>query len=116
MRRTRKNKVEFKRQLWQQPYCHPKKGETSKRDEAAGKATRVCASLGVRHAWGKLSQNRTMALEGSSSFTVVGAPLARNTALVGGLQAEMALSRYSALVLGYNGEHGSSDQSACVAV
>ena len=38
-------------------------------------------------------------------------------ATAGSLQeAEMALSRYSALVLGYNGEHGSSDQSACVAV
>ena len=83
----------------------------------AGKDTRVRASLGVRHAWGKLSQNRTMAFEGSSSFTVAGAPLARNTALVG-LQAEMALSRYSALVLGYNGEYGSGsrDQSASVKV
>ncbi|MBD7962326.1 autotransporter outer membrane beta-barrel domain-containing protein, partial [Comamonas avium] len=83
----------------------------------AGKDTRVRASLGVRHAWGNLSQNRTMAFEGSSSFTVAGAPLARNTALVG-LQAEMALSRYSALVLGYNGEYGSGsrDQSASVKV
>ncbi|MEG0316744.1 MAG: hypothetical protein RR650_07585 [Comamonas sp.] len=78
----------------------------------------MCASLGVRHAWGKLSQNRIIAFEGSSSFTVAGAPLARNTALVGGLQAEMALSRYSALVLGYNGEYGSGsrDQSASVKV
>ncbi len=35
-----------------------------------------------------------------------------------GLQAEMALSRYSALVLGYNGEFGSGsrDQSANVKV
>ena len=83
----------------------------------AGKDTRVRASLGVRHAWGNLSQNRTMAFDGSSSFTVAGAPLARNTALVG-LQAEMALSRYSALVLGYNGEYGSGsrDQSASVKV
>ena len=83
----------------------------------AGKDTRVRASLGVRHAWGNLSQNRTMAFEGSSSFTVAGAPLARNTALVG-LQAEVALSRYSALVLGYNGEYGSGsrDQSASVKV
>ncbi|MNY84533.1 Extracellular serine protease precursor [compost metagenome] len=83
----------------------------------AGKDTRVRASLGMRHAWGNLSQNRTMAFEGSSSFTVAGAPLARNTALVG-LQAEMALSRYSALVLGYNGEYGSGsrDQSASVKV
>lgn len=83
----------------------------------AGKDTRVRGTLGVRHAWGKLSQNRTMAFEGSSSFTVAGAPLARNTALVG-LQAEMALSRYSALVLGYNGEYGSGsrDQSASVKV
>ncbi|MEG1102391.1 MAG: autotransporter outer membrane beta-barrel domain-containing protein, partial [Comamonas sp.] len=58
-----------------------------------------------------------MAFEGSSSFTVAGAPLARNTALVG-LQAEVALSRYSALVLGYNGEYGSGsrDQSASVKV
>ena len=58
-----------------------------------------------------------MAFEGSSGFTVAGAPLARNTALVG-LQAEMALSRYSALVLGYKGEYasGSRDQSASVKV
>ncbi|MBD7962015.1 autotransporter outer membrane beta-barrel domain-containing protein, partial [Comamonas avium] len=83
----------------------------------AGKDTRVRGTLGVRHAWGNLSQNRTMAFEGSNSFTVAGAPLARNTALVG-LQAEMALSRYSALVLGYNGEYGSGsrDQSASVKV
>ena len=83
----------------------------------AGKDTRVRGTLGVRHAWGNLSQNRTMAFESSSSFTVAGAPLARNTALVG-LQAEMALSRYSALVLGYKGEYGSGsrDQSASVKV
>jgi len=81
----------------------------------AGKDTRVKASLGVRHAWGGLSQNRTMAFEGSSSFTVAGAPLARNTALVC-LQAEMELSRRAALVLGYNGEFGSGnrDHSASV--
>lgn len=81
----------------------------------AGKSTRVRGSLGVRHAWGSLSQNRTMAFEGSSSFTVAGAPLARNTALVG-LQAEMELSRSAALVLGYNGEFGggSRDHSANV--
>lgn len=81
----------------------------------AGKDTRVRGTLGVRHAWGGLSQNRTMAFEGSSSFTVAGAPLARNTALVG-LQAEMELSRRAALVLGYNGEFGggSRDHSANV--
>nr|WP_314706974.1 hypothetical protein [uncultured Comamonas sp.] len=45
------------------------------------------------------------------------ARLAHNTALVG-LQAEMALSRYSALVLGNNGEYGSGsrDQYASVKV
>ena len=45
------------------------------------------------------------------------ARLAHNTALVG-LQAEIALSRYSALVLGYNGEYGSGSraQSASVKV
>ena len=75
----------------------------------AGKDTRVLATLGVRHAWGSLSQSRTMAFEGSSSFTVAGAPLARNTALVG-LQAEMELSRRAALVFGYNGELGSSNR------
>ncbi|MBB2778347.1 UNVERIFIED_ORG: outer membrane autotransporter protein [Comamonas terrigena] len=75
----------------------------------AGKDTRVRGTLGVRHAWGSLSQNRTMAFEGSSSFTVAGAPLARNTALVG-LQAEMELSRRAALVLGYNGEFGGGNR------
>jgi outer membrane autotransporter protein len=83
----------------------------------AGKNTRVRASLGVRHACGGLSENRSMAFEGASSFTVAGAPLARNTALVG-LQAEMELSRSAALVLGYNGEYGSGsrDHSANVKI
>jgi outer membrane autotransporter protein len=83
----------------------------------AGRNTRLRALLGVRHAWGSLSQNRTMAFEGSSSFTVAGAPLARSTALIG-LQAEMALSRSAALALGYNGEYGSGSRhhSASVTV
>ena len=76
----------------------------------AGKDARVRGTLGWRHGWGDLSQTRTMAFEGSSSFTVAGAPLARNTALIG-LQTEVALSRYSAVVFSYDGEFASGSRN-----
>ena len=81
----------------------------------AGKATRLKGTVGWRHAWGDVTQSTTMAFAGSSSFTVAGTPLARNTALLG-LQAEVELSRRAALELGYQGEYGSGMRDHAVNV
>ena len=76
---------------------------------------RLRASLGWRHAFGDLQQHKAMAFAGAQSFTVAGAPLARNTAVLG-LDAELELSRSASLVLDYHGEYGSRDHAASVAV
>nr|MBP9941650.1 autotransporter domain-containing protein [Comamonas sp.] len=81
----------------------------------AGKDARLKGTVGWRHAWGDVSQSSTLSFEGSSSFTVAGAPLARNTALLG-LQAEVELSRRAALELGYQGEYGSGMRDHAVNV
>ena len=83
--------------------------------QLAGKEGRVRATVGWRHAFGDVAQSKTMAFEGGQNFTVAGAPLARNTAVLG-LEADVALSRNAALVLGYQGEMGSGqrDHSASV--
>ena len=81
----------------------------------AGKDARLQGTVGWRHAWGDVTQSTTMAFAGSSSFTVAGAPLARNTALLG-LQAEVELSRRAALELGYQGEYGSGTRDHAVNV
>jgi outer membrane autotransporter protein len=81
----------------------------------AGKDARLKGTVGWRHAFGDVKQTATMAFEGSSSFTVTGAPLARNTALVG-LQAEVELSRRAALELGYQGEYASGSREHAVNV
>ena len=83
--------------------------------QLAGKDARVRATVGWRHAFGDVAPSKTMAFEGGQNFTVAGAPLARNTAVLG-LEGEVALSRTAALVLGYRGELGSGqrDHSANV--
>lgn len=81
----------------------------------AGKDARLKGTLGWRHAWGDVKQTSTMAFEGGSSFTVAGTPLERNTALLG-LQAEIELSRRSALELGYQGEYASGMRDHAVHV
>ncbi|WP_291591561.1 autotransporter-associated beta strand repeat-containing protein [Comamonas sp. UBA7528] len=83
--------------------------------QLAGKEGRMRATVGWRHAFGDLAQSKTMAFEGGQNFTVAGTPLARNTAVLG-LEADVALSRSAALVLGYQGEMGSGqrDHSASV--
>ncbi|MDI9853846.1 autotransporter-associated beta strand repeat-containing protein [Comamonas sp. 17RB] len=83
--------------------------------QLAGKEGRLRATVGWRHAFGDVTGKKTMAFEGSQNFTVAGTPLARNTAVLG-LEADVALSRSAALVLGYQGEMGSGqrDHSASV--
>ncbi|MDI9853845.1 autotransporter domain-containing protein [Comamonas sp. 17RB] len=83
--------------------------------QLAGKEGRLRATVGWRHAFGDVTAKKTMAFEGGQNFTVAGTPLARNTAVLG-LEADVALSRTAALVLGYQGELGSGqrDHSASV--
>ncbi|MDH1700256.1 autotransporter domain-containing protein [Comamonas terrigena] len=83
--------------------------------QLAGKEGRLRATVGWRHAFGDVTAKKTMAFEGGQNFTVAGTPLARNTAVLG-LEADVALSRSAALVLGYQGEMGSGqrDHSASV--
>ncbi|WP_313570100.1 autotransporter-associated beta strand repeat-containing protein [Comamonas terrigena] len=83
--------------------------------QLAGKEGRLRATVGWRHAFGDMTAKKTMAFEGGQNFTVAGTPLARNTAVLG-LEADVALSRSAALVLGYQGEVGSGqrDHSASV--
>jgi outer membrane autotransporter protein len=83
--------------------------------QLAGKEARVRATVGWRHAFGDVATRKTMAFEGGQNFTVAGAPLARNTALLG-LEGEVTLSRTAALVLGYRGElaSGQRDHAASV--
>ena len=83
--------------------------------QLAGKEGRLRATVGWRHAFGDVTAKKTMAFEGGQNFTVAGTPLARNTAVLG-LEADVALSRSAALVLGYQGEMGSGqrDHSANV--
>ena len=77
--------------------------------QVAGKDARLRATVGWRHAFGDVATSKTMAFEGGQNFTVAGAPLARNTAVLG-LEGEVALSRTAALVLGYRGELGSGQR------
>ncbi|MGG4606280.1 autotransporter domain-containing protein [Paenalcaligenes sp. Me131] len=78
---------------------------------------RLRATLGWRHAIGSVTSDRTMAFEGGQNFTVAGVPLARDTALIE-LGAEVSLSRYSSVGIGYKGElgNGQRDHSAQVQV
>ena len=66
---------------------------------------RLRATVGWRHAFGDVESSKNMAFAGGQNFTVAGAPLARNTAVLG-LEADIVLSRSAALVLGYRGEVG----------
>lgn len=71
----------------------------------AGKDGHLRATMGWRHAWGDINPSKTLAFEAGPSFTVTGAPLARNTALLK-LEAEIAWSRNAALAMGLRSEIG----------
>ncbi|WP_080693438.1 autotransporter domain-containing protein [Pseudomonas chlororaphis] len=61
------------------------------------------ASLGWRHALGSDTTKSTLAFNGSQAFTVVGAPIARDAALVE-VGAEVAISSNVTLGVGYAGQ------------
>ncbi|AUT45802.1 autotransporter outer membrane beta-barrel domain-containing protein [Achromobacter sp. AONIH1] len=71
------------------------------------------AGLGWRHTFGDVQPSTTMAFAGGDSFSVTGAPIARNAALVE-LGLDGNLSRSTTLAVGYSGQFGSGnrDQTA----
>ena len=68
---------------------------------------------GWRHTFGDVQPSTTMAFAGGDSFSVTGAPIARNAALVE-LGLDGNLSRSTTLAVGYSGQFGSGnrDQTA----
>ena len=65
--------------------------------------------LGWQHAFDDVVANKTMTFEGSQPFTVAGAPIARNSALVG-LGADVGLTHATRVGLNYNGQYGEGNR------
>lgn len=70
----------------------------------------VSALLGWRHGWGDLDLTRSMSFsDNTSSFTVAGVPLSKDTALVG-LQTNIAYQANTYFTFGYTGDFGKNTQ------
>src|SRR5699024_7555077 len=75
-----------------------------------GKSTiNLQASLGWRHVVGRVDPKRTMAFSGSRDFTITGAPISRDSAVLG-LAAGLALSKNANLRLAYDGQIGGGNK------
>ena len=66
-------------------------------------------TLGWQHAFNDVVAHKTMAFDGSQPFTVAGAPIARNSALVG-LGADVPLTPTTRVGLNYNGQYGEGNR------
>ena len=62
-------------------------------------------SVGWRHAFDDVTPRATMAFDGSQTFTVAGAPIARDAALLE-LGADVAMTRSATLGVSYSGQYG----------
>jgi outer membrane autotransporter protein len=70
---------------------------------------RLRGTVGWRHAYGDVNPETTMSFDGSQAFTVAGAPLARNAAVVE-LGADVAMNKYATIGIAYSGQFGSGNQ------
>ncbi|WP_176456934.1 autotransporter domain-containing protein [Bordetella genomosp. 5] len=66
-------------------------------------------SLGWRHAFGDVTPQTTMAFDGSQAFTVAGAPIARDAAIVE-FGADVAVSRAATIGVSYSGQYGNGSR------
>lgn len=69
----------------------------------------LSGTLGWRHTFGGRAVQSRMAFQGSEAFTVAGAPVAQDTALVE-LGASVAVGRNASAGLAYNGEFGGGNR------
>jgi len=85
-------------------------------DTAAGRG-RVFGTVGWRHVFGDVKPESVLAFDAGQPFTVAGAPIGRDAALLE-LGAEVAIAKSASLGLGYSGQYasGSRDHSANVNV
>ncbi|HTJ99404.1 MAG TPA: autotransporter domain-containing protein [Bordetella sp.] len=77
--------------------------------ESEGAQGRLHTSVGWRHAYGNVEPGTTLAFDGSQSFTIYGAPIARDAAVLE-LGVDMAVSRHTTVGVSYNGEFGAGNQ------
>jgi outer membrane autotransporter protein len=77
--------------------------------ESGGAPGRLRATLGWRHAYGDVNPETTMAFQGSQTFTVTGAPIARNAAVME-LGVDMAVSKRTTVGVAYGGQFGSGSK------
>ncbi|WP_427184790.1 autotransporter domain-containing protein [Bordetella bronchialis] len=75
-------------------------------NQAAG---RLRGTVGWRHAYGDVNPETTMSFDGSQSFTVAGAPIARDAAVVE-LGVDMAMNKYATIGLSYAGQFGNGNR------
>jgi autotransporter-associated beta strand protein len=73
--------------------------------ESGASQGRLYASTGWRHSYGDLDARTTMAFDASQPFSVAGAPIARDAALVS-LGADIAVTRNTTVGLAYAGQFG----------
>ncbi|RSF02280.1 autotransporter outer membrane beta-barrel domain-containing protein [Achromobacter aegrifaciens] len=70
---------------------------------------RLTASLGWRHAMGDVKPKQQLAVEGGSTFSVTGVPIARDAAVLG-LGAEMAITRNTTAGIAYDAQFGGGNR------
>ncbi|ALM83092.1 autotransporter domain-containing protein [Bordetella sp. N] len=76
---------------------------------------RLYATAGWRHSYGDLDPTTTMAFDGSQSFSVAGAPIARDAAVVS-LGADIAVTRSTTVGVNYGGQFGGGNRQNSGAV
>ncbi|HTK01488.1 MAG TPA: autotransporter domain-containing protein, partial [Bordetella sp.] len=77
--------------------------------ESAGAQGSLDSTLGWRHAFGDVTPRTSMAFDGGQSFTVAGAPIARD-AVVLQLVVNMAVSKHTTVGVAYTGQFGDRNQ------
>ncbi len=70
---------------------------------------RLTASLGWRHAMGDVKPRQDLAFDGGSTFSVSGAPIAQNAAVLG-LGAEIAIARNTTAGVAYDAQFGGGNR------
>jgi outer membrane autotransporter protein len=77
--------------------------------ESARTQGSLTGTLGWRHAFGDVDPTTTMAFDGSQPFTIAGAPIARDAAVLQ-LGVNMDVSRSTTVSVSYSGQFGDGNQ------
>ncbi|WP_233234945.1 autotransporter domain-containing protein [Bordetella sp. LUAb4] len=83
--------------------------------ESGSSQGRLYATAGWRHSYGDLDPTTTMAFDGSQAFSVAGAPIARDAAVLT-LGADLAITRSTTVGVNYGGQFGGGNRQNSGAV